>query len=874
MCGLCLLFLCARGAQEAEAQSATSTDAGAGDETGRPVAPDALDGGTAQPEPAQSAVADASPAPEAAADGSVALPAQATGAPAAELQQPAAAAIPEDIATPETVATDFADSATDVGAPQLEELVVTARRREEGLQSAPVAVTAFSEQDLARRNVDSADDLSQFTPNLQLEGAAALSGSSSNATVFIRGIGQNDFAIFSDPGVGTYVDDVYLGRSIGALLDVVDVRRLEVLRGPQGTLFGRNTIGGAVLVTSQQPRFEPEGSVELTTGRYFRSDFRTTLNAPLVDDRLALRISAARLGRDGYARRLVDNGPLGDINRVVGRAQLLWKPSDKLNVLLSTDGTRAREHSAASTLVAVNDGGFPFQNIFNTLVAPETGITKPGSTVSSDFITGNPFTTYASGPNRSDLDNWGVSLTPTWQLHPDIALKSITAYRRLRANFARDGDNTPFAFRETEQDNRQWQVSQELQLSGDSWDDKLSWIVGAYYFQEYARENATARLAEGTFDALEALPGPRAFPPGGPPAEACMSMDAPMGCFGGMGNPANVSADLVIDLKNKVINRSVAGYAHLSYAVLEPLLLTAGLRLTHERKEFALTHRRVASGAYIVPPNTELSGDWTSLDPKAGVEFHAAENALTYFTFSRGFKSGGFNGRPIVSVAEVTKYDPEKLYSYEMGVKTDWAKRALVANLAVFYYDYRNIQLTVLQTPANFVANAARAALFGGELELRARPLRPLVLNASVGYLHASYKEVGAGLGPGQNLPITTGSKLPKAPALNVSGGAEYTQELGGRAGALRLRADVAYRSKVYHDVANTEVLAQPGFALINARCSWVSDSENWEAAVFLTNLTDARYRISGNASGAAFGVAESAYGRPREWGATLLHRF
>ncbi|HMI92705.1 MAG TPA: TonB-dependent receptor plug domain-containing protein, partial [Polyangiales bacterium] len=392
------------------------------------------------------------------------------------------------------------------GEPASEEIVVSARRREEGLQSAPVAVTAFSASDLEQRNVDSADDLAQFTPNLQLEGAAALSGSSSNATVFIRGIGQNDFAIFSDPGVGLYVDDVYLGRSIGGVLDVVDLRRVEVLRGPQGTLFGRNTIGGAVLVTSQRPIFEPEGSVELTGGSFYRTDFRATLNAPLVDDTLAVRVSAARLSRDGYAKRLVDGEELGDIDRVAGRFQLLWTPSDTFEVLVSADATRAREHSAPSTLVAVAPGGFPFQNIFNTLVAPNAGVTAPSNKVDAAFISGDPFTTYATGPNRSDLDTWGVSLTPTWEVHPEVSLKSITAFRDMHAVFGRDGDNTPFTFRETFNDDEQWQFSQELQLFGDSFEDRLSWLVGGYYFQEESSEDAAARLAEGVFAALEALP--------------------------------------------------------------------------------------------------------------------------------------------------------------------------------------------------------------------------------------------------------------------------------------------------------------------------------------------------------------------------------
>jgi len=781
-------------------------------------------------------------------------------------------------------------AAGDINAPEAEpaeqgaageEIMVTARRREEGLQSTPVAVSAFTARDLARRNVDSTDDLALFTPNLQLEGAAALSGSSSNATIFIRGIGQNDFAIFSDPGVGLYVDDVYLGRSIGGVLDVVDVQRVEVLRGPQGTLFGRNTIGGAVLLTSRRPSFDPEGYVEITGGRFFRADLRAMVNAPLVDDRLAARISVARLSRDGYAERLVDGEPLGDIDRTAGRVQLAWTPSDEFDLLLSADGTRAREHSAPSTLVAVAPGGFPFQNIFNTLVAPNAGVTEPSSTVDAAFITGDPFTTYATGPNQSDLDNWGLSLTPTWEVTPEVSLKSISAYRRLDATFGRDGDNTPFTFRETFNDDEQWQVSEELQVFGDSFEDRLSWLVGGYYFHEEATENANAFLAEGLFEALQALPGPQPFPGGPPMCPPLMDgMPAMPGCYGGvfpsgMPNTNNIGADLVIDLFNDVENDAFAGFAHATFRIVAGLSVTGGVRVTHETKRFDLVHRRIASGAFIVDPMVApFEGSWTSVDPKAGLEYQPLDNLLAYFTWSSGFKSGGFNGRPLVSVEEVTEYDPEKLWSYELGLKTDWLRRALVLNLAGFYYDYRDIQLTVNLTPRNFVANAARASLWGAELELRARPVQPFSIDGTVGYLNAQYEEIGEGLTMMQMLPISLDHELPKAPEITVSGGAEYVLELGDDYGALALRADVSYRSKVYHDVANTELLAQDGYALLGARLSWVSTEEDWELAAFITNLTDERYRISGNAASPAFGVAESSYGRPREWGASLTRRF
>jgi iron complex outermembrane receptor protein len=763
------------------------------------------------------------------------------------------------------------------------EMVVTARRRKEGLQSVPLAVTAFSSEDLESRNVEATTSLGQFTPNLQLDGAAALSGSSSNATAFIRGIGQNDFAIFSDPGVGVYVDDVYMGRSIGGVLDVVDLERVEVLRGPQGTLFGRNTIGGAVLLTSKRPTYNPEGYVEQTGGSYFRNDIRAMLNAPIIDRKLSLRMAVGKLNRDGYGERLrLDSAgkelgggdALGDINRVAGKVQVLWDPTSKLSLLVSMDGTRAREKSAVSSLTAAPVGGVPaptFRNMFNVLVAPGTGITSPSGskTLDSSYINKDPFKTYATGLNESNLDVWGVSVTPTWLLSPSVSLKSITSYRDLRAEFARDGDNTPFTYRETIENIDQWQVSQELQISGDSFSDRLNWLGGLYFFQEGATENANAFLAQGLYDTLQKMP-PLPLDSAGKPD----GTKAPYRPFGGSNNPANAGADLMIDVYNHTLNRSAAGFFNATFKILDNLGINAGLRLTYDKKEYWLLHRRMTSGLYIVGPDFQgPKKAWTSYDPRVGLEYQARPNVLTYATWSSGFKAGGFNGRPLQNSSEVTEYGPERLYSYELGVKTDWFKRKLVVNVAGFYYDYRDIQMTVNQTPRLRVDNVGKARLTGFETEAQVQPIRGLRLNGAVGYLNAKFTELGQNLLPTQTLPVTADSKLMKAPKMTASGGAEYTFGLPKRCGSFGARVDYSYRTKVYNDVSNTESIAQKSFGLLGARLSWQSEKETWNLAAFGTNLTNEIYRVSGAAS-PSFGVAESSYGRPLELAARLTRRF
>jgi iron complex outermembrane receptor protein len=760
----------------------------------------------------------------------------------------------------------------------VQEVTVTARRREESLQTTPVAVTALSGDALEVRGAESVDALSQYVPNLQFDGAAALSGGAYNATIFIRGIGQNDFAIFSDPGAAIYVDGVYLGRSIGGIMDAVDLERVEVLRGPQGTLFGRNTIGGAVNIISRQPADKLDGEVSATTGRFHRFDVHGTLNLPL-SDRFLTRWTISRLNQDGYARRLTDGVDLGDKDSLVARAQAVWKATDDLEVSFTGDGTRVRQNSAPLTLIDVAGAGTPFLNLYNALVAPTLGITAPNGakTVNASWTTGDIDTTWAGAPSVNDLDTRGAALTVNWALGGGLAIKSISAYRNLDALFIRDGDNTPFTFRETVNDDSQHQLSQELQLSGLSFNDRLNWLLGAYYFDEDARERGNANLALGTFAALQALTLPAGttwcgLPGANPrPIAAC----PPPLRFGGAGNPNNIGVDVGVDLFTRVANESTAFFGQASYKLTDKLSTTVGLRWTQDRKRLQLIHRRVASGAYVVgAPGTQdtFRDDWSQVTPKLGLELQATRDSLFYASYAKGYKSGGFNGRPLSGIQEVlTPYDPETVKSYELGAKTAWFDRRMTANLALFYNDYKDMQLTINATPQNFVRNAGAAEIKGAELEIVSRLARGLDFNLSAGYLDAKYTELAAQLAT-LNPPLTLAMHLVKAPTWTLSSGLQYAFPIG-EAGHMTLRGDWSYKSRVYEDVFNDPRLVQPGFDIVNAYASFTTRSEQWEVALFGTNLTDERYRLSGNSS-VGFGLAESTFSAPREWGVTLKYRF
>lgn len=765
-----------------------------------------------------------------------------TGSAAAALLIGGAASAQEQAQTPGAPVASNIAGAQAAGGDVGNEIIVTARRTSERLQDVPVAVTAFGGAQLATRNVDTLDQVAKYTPNIRFDAAAALSGGNYNATVFIRGVGQNDFAIFSDPGVGFYVDDVYYARSIGGILDAVDVDNVQVLRGPQGTLFGKNTIGGAVLINTTAPDLnELTGKVEATYGRFNRADGKAAISIPLIEGKLGLRLSGATLNRDGYVKRLFDGGTQGDRSAQVGRAKLRFQPDDALTIDLGVDYTRARETSAPSDLLAVGNApgitGIPFLSNYNKYVAPTRGITAPDGShlLDASFITASPFETWAGGPNANDLDLWGAQGVVSYKLG-SATLKSVTAYRHMKAYFTRDGDNTPFTFRQTTNRDKQWQFSQELQVTGKALDDRLSYVLGGFYFKEKASDIATADLAIGLWPPLALTPP---FSP-------------------------------AVFIQNYTNNRSLAAYGQVDYELFPKFSVTVGGRYTSDKKTFTSINVRQRDLVQFINVTRDVT--FNKFTPRIGVNYKANRDLLLYASFSRGFKQGGFNGRPLASADEVTQYAPETLDTYEAGVKAQWLGGQLTTNLAVFHSIYRDIQLTVNQTPLNFVANAAKGKIDGFEFETIMRPAHWLSFNAAVGYLDARYTEVGQGLGPTQILPITLNSQFVKAPKWTVTTGGDVKHEFNDGSSA-SLRVDYSVYSKIYNDVANTPIITDDGYGLLSARLSYTLPNKAITVSVFGTNLTNSLYFVSGNASG-AFGLAEASYGRPREWGISAGWQF
>jgi iron complex outermembrane recepter protein len=745
----------------------------------------------------------------------------------------------------------------------LEDIVVTAQKREERLQDTPIAISAFSAAAMEKAGVTNVQQVSEMAPNVTFDFTSPISGASNAAAVFIRGIGQSDFALTTDAGVGTYVDGVYMSRSLGGVIDVLDVERIEILRGPQGTLFGRNTIGGAISITTKRPSSEFEGKVEATIGDAGRRHFRGSINLPIADT-TALRIAVSSKDRNGYVRsRFGDDqrnllatdrnftlrglNNLGNENRQAARAVLEHEFSETVRVSVSADISRVRENNAASILRGVTNSftNGPIAFVYNTFEAP--GVTIPGfadALYDNKWITGDRSTTYATGPNGTKINSWGLGLTIEWDATDSLTLKSITSYRDSDGFFNRDADGSPITLAHTRNygyEHEQW--SQELQLIGQAFEDRLKFAAGLYYFRETGSDPIIVEF-------------PESF------------------------------ATLFQDTAN-IKNRSYAAYAQATFAVTEQFSLTAGGRYTKDKKRFLSDQYLILGTAApfvfgapagtlvpLVPRNSLARRSFDNFSPRVSLDYKL-DDTLVYASWSKGFKSGGFNLRYVQPRPGILPFSPEKVDTYELGIKWEGLDRRLRINAAGFYTDYKNIQVTIFENlGAPVTLNAGDAEIKGVEVEVQAAPVDGLELTASLGYLDAKYKTIrqSAAIIVAPEQRIDTSTELPNAPEWQVMLAAQYTASLGEH-GSLEFRADWRYSSSVENDAQNSVFLAQDAYNTLNLSAGYTDPSDRWTLRVFVDNVTDERYIVSGD-SNYGIGFHEANFNRPREWGATLSVNF
>lgn len=730
----------------------------------------------------------------------------------------------------------------------LEEVIVTAERRENNLQSTPLSVSSFSLEQLAAQQVNNIGDLQSLVPNLSVH-----VGDANNAVVYIRGVGQIDSVAFFEPGVGIYLDDVYLGRAQGAFLDIVDVERVEVLRGPQGSLYGRNTVGGAIKYVSAGPTEELSGNVSLTAGNYGRFDAKATLSGSLIEDKLLGRVTVAKLGHDGYSKNLFNGQNDGDADTEFFRGVLEYRANEDLVFELAFDSTSNDPDFSRTPAKETN---------IDVLVVDPNTFALGFSSFPADT---DPFVVNADFNNLEETETQGTDLRVTWDINEQLSFKSITSYRELDYATELDLDGTPINAFGIFYYNDQNQFSQEFQLTFDN--DRWSGVAGLYYFDEDS----------DTFD-------------------------------GGVFNNFLIASAG----ESASTTKSYAMFSHLDYHVNDKLSINLGFRYTEERKtyqrlveDFDLTVLaglgfnpttfavEYANPRLLSPRSTDLflggvgvarplaappEAKFDNFSPKAGVNYQLDDDTLLYGSVSTGFKSGGFNGR--LSDGQLDPFQEENLISYELGYKTEWMENRVRFNAAVFMNDYDDLQVSSFETTPDgnailpVFANAGKAEIKGFEIELTALVGNRLTLNANLGYLDAEYKEYFSGVNAVTNqvVDVRDSRELVNTPKWDGRIGGSYDIELGN--GTLSFLADVSYRSKTYLEVNSSENLAQDSYSLVNAAVMFETFDEQWQFILGGKNLGDKEYRTHAFDLSAFPGVELGYYNPPKTYSITANYRF
>jgi iron complex outermembrane receptor protein len=778
------------------------------------------------------------------------------------------------------------------------EVVVTAEFRETKLQQTPLAISAITGQMITARGETNVTQLAATVPNTVIGPLG--SGWGSTLAAFIRGVGLGDNILSFEPGVPIYVDGVYNGRPQGAIFDLLDLDRVEVVRGPQGTLFGKNAIGGAVSLISKKPTGSDSGYLEVGYGSYNRVNARAAADWTIVPEKLFARLAFSTKNADGYMN-LLDYvcvhgaGSLGNIQPAAGtknggscvtdhlgsegvqagRLAVRWvvDPRTELNII--GDYTRQRQEAPTDKytyIASPQNSPNPFVGVDGLL--PQFWVNTPqqafgaGVLYDSRFVTNNPYTSYARYgtspidgrfvPNENNLDHWGVAGTVDSDLSSMLHLKTITAYRRWRNEFGR-GDASPLGNSPTYDDTRHNQFTEEVQLTGTY--SRLDYAFGGFYYRAYDRNTG--------FDALWATP------PGLPPLPAGSYQNPTLQAIGLGFLNGNGLYDH--DLDDHQTTDDYAFFAHGIYHITDQLNLTAGVRYTNDSKHavVGVTNRYTNVGDFSVPVDVHA----TRWNPMVELSFQATPDLMGYALYSTGFRGGGFSPRPANALQPVP-FGPEDVTSYEVGFKSEWLEHRVRLNADFFYMldnGQQNFKTDVDASGATWFheLNAGNSINTGFEVELQARPIDGLQIDSSLGYLHYRLKDDEQSRTTLICTHFSDGSLCPqtRAPKWTFSAGVQYRIDLGDH-GSLTPRLDAQVISRVYFipitascsvsvspcpegSVVNpdkAELLStaasgvaggldyQPGYTLLNAHLTWESPDHKWSTTLQISNLTDKVY--------------------------------
>ncbi|MGN6237655.1 TonB-dependent receptor [Dyella sp.] len=719
-------------------------------------------------------------------------------------------------------------------AKQLETVTVSARRRDESLEKVPVAVSAFTGEDMKDLQANTIEGLQGAVPNMNIVQGR---GSSSAVNIFIRGIGQPDALQTFDPGVGMYVDDVYYSRIQGALISLFDVERVEVLRGPQGTLYGKNSTGGAVKIVTKNPTDTPEGAVEATLGNYGRREGKFYVSGPL-GGAWSGSLAGAVINTDGYVTDPSTGHKYNDEDTKAVRGKLRFHPNDAFDATLSLDYTK---QDTGLTL------GQPVSPLIQTdLVFGPVVLYQPNPDQKYNFQTRTSFS-----PDKGQmLKHEGAALNLSWKLNDMWTLKSISAYRKLDSSSYIDIDASQFELGDVLVNFHQKQTSQELQLQYDN-GSNLQAVYGLYYLRETVPSHQEAYASD-----LYAI----------------------------FGTPV----DFLRTIDDDLTTTSYAAFAHMNWEFSPSWTLAAGVRYSSDKKNYDRTTSTFWGPALAVLDETvAFNGNkrWNAWTPTISLQKQVDEQTMVYVSASRGFKSGGFNGRANSTIdTKTAEYDPETVWTYEAGLKWRSVDNHLQANVAAFHSDYNDFQARVSEvidptsaTPSfSFpVINAAKLRMDGLEFEGAAVFDGGLRLSAQVGYLKARYGRFDDArldpTNPQYNPHIH--DHVPFSPKWTGRLAATQTFELPS-GGALTFGGDYSYRTETWLSVDNYNALSQKNYGLVGLFGIYDSADGHWQFRAGVKNLTDKVYKTDGQEFSSVGNIRTAYYGMPRNWYVSARYNF
>lgn len=758
-------------------------------------------------------------------------------------------------------------STASAAAEAIEEIVVTAQKRETALQDTPIAITAFTSEQIERDRIEDFRDIAAHTPSMtftQLQGYTQIA---------MRGVGLDLTNLSAETSVALYEDGVYRGASFLQGMPSFDMERIEILRGPQGTLYGRNATAGAANIITKQPLEIPELNAAITAGAYDQRRLDLGFSGPIVPGVVSGRASFVYDDRDGYRDNKAINKDEDAARMQAVRGSLFFTLAENIEFVLR--GDYAENDTSTGLLINLqlaptplgitpaNVGGFltnPDPGLGGASLADVFGLSFPqaGSPVNTDP---DDFDVRLDQATSRDIEQKGLSGTLTWEFE-NVTAKFIGAYRDNEMKFLSDNDGTDILMLTNDALQTNEQTSFELNLSGVALDGRMDWLVGAYYFQEDGLAQFFYDLSalQTTFEAVFGLfgPGGAPLPPGS------------LAAFSPRLKTGEGSVTPFLDFRMKQESDSQAIFGQTTYSLTPDLRLTLGARFTQDEKK---VQRELTNNLGGLPCDSKSDESWSQATGTFILDYTVSENTMAYGSVSKGYKAGGFNPGECVEV-----FDPEEIIAYEAGIKTKVADGRVQLNGSLFMYTYDDIQVNRFVNNTSSITNAAEADILGAELEFVVVAGGGVSFDGGITWLDTEYGGDATFTDPilGGALVNVDGNELLRSPELKLYVGGQYEWETS--VGRFLVRADASYSDNYYFDVfeaslPNQSEMEQDSYWISNARVAWESLDGRYEIQGFVENITDEVYAENRQAIGTT-GAVIGEFSNPRLYGVRVTARF